>query len=558
MPGTSLPPDAIVRINEQLADLLDAMAAATPTTEPVAIGIVWRNSGVLTVSVGIPPAFSDHPDDITVDQGDTAAFSVTASNATSYQWQKQESGAGAWANVSGATSSSYTTGALTYAADNTDKYRCVATGPGGSTTSNSATLTVNEPITVSLIFDDNFTIDRAAPLPNNNPYAASGAGTTLTYLVTGTTAAITGGQLVFGNATTILVTDGAAARSRLAGRIHYIKHPIGTTTDFLEWCPIALVADSGPTWWATYIGRPRINIKVGGPTSGSIRSDDGDSEFQGFSWQSKITENHSYEWAMIERTSGTFSLLNIDGAGWRIITFEKASTTAGKMMAKNNNSGVTAIDRMCTANTSFTVTPLVQHSFASVTGPSDGSGQSETGGSGLAATTAGSVTISGSALQMSADSTGSVVFETGETEIAIAADFTIYDGSPCGLILRYQDASNYLIVRINSTDNSIAIVEVVAGSETTLVILDSDTGQDSYDLANAASTIVQAHIDGNLIRARYYGPLHDGYVEWTTTRFAAATKAGVFVSKGSGVNSAKASNLVVFAQAQSLPEMTNT
>lgn len=143
MTGTSLPPDAIVRINDQLADLLDAMAAATPTTEPVAIGVVWRNSGVLTVSVGIPPAFSDHPDDTTVEEGNTASFSVTASNATSYQWQKQESGAGAWGNVSGATSSSYTTGTLTVSADNTDKYRCVATGAGGSTTSNSATLTVS-------------------------------------------------------------------------------------------------------------------------------------------------------------------------------------------------------------------------------------------------------------------------------------------------------------------------------------------------------------------------------------------------------------------------------
>lgn len=113
-----------------------------PETEPVAPNVIWNDGGVITLSVGIPPAFTDQPDDASVTEGNTATFSVTATNAASYQWQKQESGAGAWSNVSGATSSSYTTGVLTVAADSTDKYRCVATGPGGTTTSNSATLTV--------------------------------------------------------------------------------------------------------------------------------------------------------------------------------------------------------------------------------------------------------------------------------------------------------------------------------------------------------------------------------------------------------------------------------
>lgn len=128
-----------------LLDWITESFALSPTTEPVAAGVVWINSGVVTVSVGIPPAFSDQPDDTTVNQGSTATFSITASNATLYQWQKQESGAGAWSNISGATSTSYTTGTLTEASDNTDKYRCVATGPGGSTNSNAATLTVQIP-----------------------------------------------------------------------------------------------------------------------------------------------------------------------------------------------------------------------------------------------------------------------------------------------------------------------------------------------------------------------------------------------------------------------------
>ena len=135
-----------------LLDWMTESLALAPTTEPVAPGIVWRNLGVVTLSVGIPPAFTLHPASTTVNEGSAATFTATATNASSYQWQKQESGAGAWADISGATSASYTTGTLTIAADNTDKYRVVATGPGGTTTSNSATLTVFSPAALTSLW----------------------------------------------------------------------------------------------------------------------------------------------------------------------------------------------------------------------------------------------------------------------------------------------------------------------------------------------------------------------------------------------------------------------
>ncbi len=106
------------------------------------------NTATLTVT-SASITIDSHPGDSTVNSGDTATFTVSASatlSATlSYQWQKQESGAGEWSNISGATSSSYTTGSLTVADDNTDKYRVVvsATKNATSVTSNSATLTVN-------------------------------------------------------------------------------------------------------------------------------------------------------------------------------------------------------------------------------------------------------------------------------------------------------------------------------------------------------------------------------------------------------------------------------
>jgi hypothetical protein len=124
---------------------LDALFAALPTSEPVATGVAWNNAGTIKLSSGIPPVVTDQPDDASADEGDTATFTVAATNATSYQWQRQEGGSGAFANISGATSSSYTTGVLSIAADNADVYRCYIVGPGGNVTSNSAILTVEDP-----------------------------------------------------------------------------------------------------------------------------------------------------------------------------------------------------------------------------------------------------------------------------------------------------------------------------------------------------------------------------------------------------------------------------
>jgi hypothetical protein len=68
----------------------------------------------------------------------------TGTGTITYQWQKQESGTGAWSNINGATATSYTTGVLTVAADNTDKYRVIASLTGAdSVTSTAVAVTVN-------------------------------------------------------------------------------------------------------------------------------------------------------------------------------------------------------------------------------------------------------------------------------------------------------------------------------------------------------------------------------------------------------------------------------
>lgn len=108
-------------------------------------GDVGQNSRV-NLNFGIITITSQPTVNASYLSGQTATMSVSATityGTISYQWQKNESGSGTWSNISGATSSSYTTPTLGQSADNGDSYRCVLTSPSASTvTSNSVTLTV--------------------------------------------------------------------------------------------------------------------------------------------------------------------------------------------------------------------------------------------------------------------------------------------------------------------------------------------------------------------------------------------------------------------------------
>src|SRR5262245_1307370 len=86
------------------------------------------------------PIITQHPTNVTVDAGQPASFSVTASGvALSYQWQKLVGPT--WTDISGATASTYSI-ATTTPADAGD-YRVIVSNSAGSATSNPATLTVN-------------------------------------------------------------------------------------------------------------------------------------------------------------------------------------------------------------------------------------------------------------------------------------------------------------------------------------------------------------------------------------------------------------------------------
>ena len=96
---------------------------------------------VLTITVNpaaVAPSITTQPGNQTVTAGQTAMFSVSATGTTplSYQWRKNG------VNITGATSSSYTTPATT-TADSGSTFSVVVSNSAGSATSNNATLTVN-------------------------------------------------------------------------------------------------------------------------------------------------------------------------------------------------------------------------------------------------------------------------------------------------------------------------------------------------------------------------------------------------------------------------------
>lgn len=416
----------------------------------------------------------------------------------------------------------------------------------------------NRPI-VTLIYDEQFTADKSAPIPSNTAFAASHVGQTKCYNHSASDS-ISGGKFNYATpgSSNAMVIDAAAARSRLQGRVHYCKHATAVgATDFQSFLPIALVGESpASNWWALMEGQPGIIFKGGAAGFGDVRNLTPPTQGN-YQWKSAVTQNGIYEWAIVERITGSMSLVRVDSGDWKVIWFEKSTTQSGKIHARQTSCGaVPTIDRLCTANTSWYPAPLVQHSFAAATTPSDGDGQPESEGGGIAGTSVGSVTISGSALQMSADGEGFVYFDAGQADVGICADLTVYDTSRAGIVFRVVDASNYLAVVVEPSTNTIKIIEVVAGVETTLASQDSNLTPDFYNLASGSAIYLTVFVDGNDIRAGYApGALHLTHTSVASSRHAGATGVGCLVAKGAAASSAAAANLCAFALVQNVPEM---
>ena len=102
-------------------------------------GLLDANLALRAAALVAPPVIFTQPQNASVFEGQTATFSVDATGAPlSYQWLRNG------VPIPGATAASYTTPALTIAADNGATYSVVITnGVPGTATSANATLTVS-------------------------------------------------------------------------------------------------------------------------------------------------------------------------------------------------------------------------------------------------------------------------------------------------------------------------------------------------------------------------------------------------------------------------------
>lgn len=108
------------------------------------VGSVTSSAGTLTVvedTSVTAPVISVNPVNVTVDEGQTATFTVAAEgDDLSYQWQVQKDGG--WQSVQGATGTSYSVVGTRQL--NGSKYRCLVANAAGAVYSLDAILTVNQ------------------------------------------------------------------------------------------------------------------------------------------------------------------------------------------------------------------------------------------------------------------------------------------------------------------------------------------------------------------------------------------------------------------------------
>ena len=177
-------------------------------------GSITSNNAVLTVTASdVAPSITAQPANATVSAGKSATFSVTATGTAplSYQWMKNG------ASISGATSASYTTPG-TSASDSGEKFSVTVTNSVSSATSNSATLTVNVPPSITTqpasqavnagqtaTFSVSATGTGTLSYQWNKSGAAISGATSASYTTPATTAAETGTQF------TVTVTGAAGS-----------------------------------------------------------------------------------------------------------------------------------------------------------------------------------------------------------------------------------------------------------------------------------------------------------------------------------------------------------
>ncbi len=224
------------------------VTGSTELNSPFAIPVT------LTVSTTSAPAITMQPASQTVTAGQTATFTVAATGAApmTYQWQKSG------VNISGATSSSYTT-PVTSTGNSGSTYDVVVTNSAGTVTSASATLTVNAAATLVLNASPTTVAFGNVTLPNSSTQnitltnSGSSPVTISNVMIAGPGFNASGGNGVIlsaGQTTTITATFDPSTAGSAAGTLTVTSNATNSpTTITLSGTGVAAAAHSVSLNW---------------------------------------------------------------------------------------------------------------------------------------------------------------------------------------------------------------------------------------------------------------------------------------------------------------------
>ncbi len=184
--------------------------------------VALYGTGIAPDATAQPPVITTQPVSRSVTAGQTATFSVSVSGTApfTYQWRKNGT------NISGATSSSYTTPATT-TADNGAQFTVQVTNAAGSILSNAAILSVSAPSTMltlnptSLNFGSvNIGSSATQGIAVSNTGSASLTISGISYSGAGFTASGLGGQILApGQTANLNVTFTPTASGTMSGSV---------------------------------------------------------------------------------------------------------------------------------------------------------------------------------------------------------------------------------------------------------------------------------------------------------------------------------------------------
>ena len=98
-------------------------------------------SDIVTLTICSPPTITQHPQSISVTEGNNATFTINVSGSSiNYQWQFSSDNGTTWNDIRNSNSSSFN--AIATLPLNGYRYRCIVTNDLGTATSDAATLTV--------------------------------------------------------------------------------------------------------------------------------------------------------------------------------------------------------------------------------------------------------------------------------------------------------------------------------------------------------------------------------------------------------------------------------